>query len=127
VVNITITGTNDAPVVNANNGPLSFTENQAATAIDTALWVAGPPWVVVNLDCGAVVALWRPNGRTPELLDFGECGAMVFICADRTNLLGKPRQNLATVSASTASYSAWVPTNFTNAICRRKPNATISR
>jgi VCBS repeat-containing protein len=40
VVNITITGTNDAPVVNANNDPLSYTENQAATAIDTALWTA---------------------------------------------------------------------------------------
>jgi len=44
VVNITITITSDAPVVNANNGPLSYTENQAATAIDTALWVARPPW-----------------------------------------------------------------------------------
>ena len=34
---VTITGTNDAPVLNANGGSLSYSENQAATAIDTAL------------------------------------------------------------------------------------------
>src|SRR5205823_1586030 len=34
---ITITGTNDAPVVAANGGSLSYTENQATTAIDTVL------------------------------------------------------------------------------------------
>ncbi|GAA0019877.1 VCBS domain-containing protein [Bradyrhizobium diazoefficiens] len=34
---ITLTGTNDAPVLNANGGSLPYTENQAATAIDTVL------------------------------------------------------------------------------------------
>ncbi|WFU38082.1 VCBS domain-containing protein [Bradyrhizobium sp. CB82] len=37
LVTITITGTNDAAVVNANGGSLSYTENQAATPIDIAL------------------------------------------------------------------------------------------
>ncbi|WP_338699118.1 VCBS domain-containing protein [Bradyrhizobium sp. 26S5] len=37
---VNITGSNDAPVVNANGGSLSYTENQAATAIDTALLVS---------------------------------------------------------------------------------------
>ncbi|MCK1479022.1 VCBS domain-containing protein, partial [Bradyrhizobium sp. 197] len=39
-VTVTITGTNDAPVLNANGGSLSYTEGQAATAIDTALMVS---------------------------------------------------------------------------------------
>ena len=34
---ITITGTNDAPVVDAHGGSLIYTENQVATAIDTAI------------------------------------------------------------------------------------------
>ncbi|SFJ27898.1 VCBS repeat-containing protein, partial [Bradyrhizobium sp. Gha] len=34
---VTITGTNDAPVLNANGGSLSYTENQSATAIDSAV------------------------------------------------------------------------------------------
>ena len=34
---INITPVNDAPVVNAHGGSLAYTENQAATAIDTAL------------------------------------------------------------------------------------------
>ncbi|APO54392.1 VCBS domain-containing protein [Bradyrhizobium diazoefficiens] len=34
---ITLTGTNDAPVLNANGGSLPYTENQAATAINTVL------------------------------------------------------------------------------------------
>src|SRR6185312_14724883 len=41
VVSIDITGTNDAPVINAHNGDsggsLAYTENEAATAIDTVL------------------------------------------------------------------------------------------
>src|SRR5579862_8331962 len=35
--NVTVTPVNDAPVVNANGGGLAYTENQSATAIDTAL------------------------------------------------------------------------------------------
>ena len=37
---IAITPVNDAPVVNANGGSLSYTENQVATAIDTSLLVS---------------------------------------------------------------------------------------
>ena len=37
IIDVTINGTNDAPVLNANGGSLSNTENQAAAAIDTAL------------------------------------------------------------------------------------------
>src|SRR5207302_1066743 len=36
-IDVTITGSNDTPVLNANGGSLSYTENQAATAIDTLL------------------------------------------------------------------------------------------
>ena len=36
-------------------------------------------------------------------------------------------QNCDTVIASMRSYSAWVPTNFTNAICRRKSKAATKR
>ena len=34
---VSVTPVNDAPVVNAHGGSLAYTENQAATAIDTAL------------------------------------------------------------------------------------------
>ena len=37
---VTVTPDNDAPVLNAHGGSLSYTENQAATAIDTALTVS---------------------------------------------------------------------------------------
>ena len=37
---VTVTPVNDAPVLNAHGGSLSYTENQAATAIDTALTVS---------------------------------------------------------------------------------------
>ncbi|MHC4055236.1 VCBS domain-containing protein [Bradyrhizobium sp. 25ACV] len=40
IVTVTITGSNDAPVLNANGGSMSYTEGQAATAIDTALLVS---------------------------------------------------------------------------------------
>ena len=33
---VSVTPVNDAPVLNANGGSLSYTENQAATAIDGA-------------------------------------------------------------------------------------------
>ncbi|WP_083714930.1 beta strand repeat-containing protein [Bradyrhizobium brasilense] len=39
-VKVDILGTNDAAVISANGGLLSYTENQAATAIDTALTVS---------------------------------------------------------------------------------------
>jgi VCBS repeat-containing protein len=39
-VTITITGTNDAPVLDAHSGSLSYTENQPATAIDTAITIS---------------------------------------------------------------------------------------
>jgi VCBS repeat-containing protein len=39
-VTIAVTGTNDAPVLDAHSGSLSYTENQAATAIDTAITVS---------------------------------------------------------------------------------------
>src|SRR5437016_9413473 len=53
-------------------------------------------------ECRAV-AFRRSNGRAPKLLDLGECGAVVFISADRADLHGGPRQNFATVRASMAS------------------------
>jgi DNA-binding transcriptional LysR family regulator len=62
-----------------------------------------------------------------RLLDFGECGAVVFVGADRADFRDGPHQNLATVRASMASYSACVPINLTNTICRRKSNAAINR
>src|SRR5260370_8406784 len=71
-----------------------------------------------------LVAFRRSNGRAPKLLDLGECGAVVFISADRADLYGRPRQNFATVSASMTSYSVCEPTNFTNTIWLRNPNAT---
>src|ERR1700739_2933030 len=74
-----------------------------------------------------LVTLRRPDGRAPKLLDLRKCGAVVFVSADRADLHGGPHQNLATVRASMASYSRCVPTNFTNAICRRKSNAAINR
>jgi hypothetical protein len=37
---VTVTPVNDAPVLNANAGSLAYTENQAASAIDTALTVS---------------------------------------------------------------------------------------
>jgi hypothetical protein len=76
---------------------------------------------------GGNIALWRPNGCAPKLLDLGECGAVVFVGTDRADLHGGPHQNLATARALMASYSACVPTNFANAICQRKSNAAISR
>src|SRR6266550_6421878 len=50
-----------------------------------------------------LVAFWRSNGRAPKLLNLGECGAVVFISADRADLHGGPRQNFATVRASMTS------------------------
>jgi hypothetical protein len=49
-----------------------------------------------------------------SFLDLGECGAVVLVGTDRADLHGGPRHNLATVRASMASYSAWVPINLTN-------------
>src|SRR5712672_3818234 len=66
-----------------------------------------------------LITLWRATGRAPKLLDLGECGAVVFISADRTDLHDGPRQNFATVRASMTSYSVCEPTNFTNTIWRR--------
>ncbi|WP_069275878.1 beta strand repeat-containing protein [Bradyrhizobium elkanii] len=40
VIDITINGANDAAVISTNGGLLSYTENQAATAIDTGLTVS---------------------------------------------------------------------------------------
>src|SRR5438034_10685806 len=71
-----------------------------------------PPFLIGLDQCHKnveLIARWRPTGRAPRVLDLHECGTMVFVGADRADLHGGPHQNLATVRASTASYSACVP------------------
>jgi hypothetical protein len=99
--------------------------NQAPTAIERS----AP--LLIRLDRRhqnvELMAFWRPNGRTPKFLYLGERSMMVFVGTDRADLHSGPYQNLAMVRASMASYSACVPTNFTNTICRRKSKAAIRR
>src|SRR5258705_3931853 len=52
------------------------------------------PWpVLIRLDQRhenvELVAFRRSNGRAPKFLDLGECGAVVFISADRADLHGR--------------------------------------
>jgi hypothetical protein len=52
---------------------------------------------------------------------------MIIIIVYRTDIhRARSFQNCDTVSASTLSYSAWLPTNLMNAIWARKLKATIS-
>jgi hypothetical protein len=39
-----------------------------------------------------LIASGVPNGRSPKVLDFGECGTMVLVSADRADLHGRPHQ-----------------------------------
>jgi T1SS-143 domain-containing protein len=73
-VTFTITGTNDAPVLDAHSGSLSYTENQAATAIDTAITVfdvdsaqltGATVKIIGNFVAGQdVLGFTNPNGIT---------------------------------------------------------------
>ncbi|UQR61116.1 VCBS domain-containing protein [Bradyrhizobium sp. C-145] len=66
-IDVTITGTNDAPVITAQGGSLSYTENQAATAIDTALLVSDvdSPTLI-----GATVSITGNFASGQDVLDF---------------------------------------------------------
>jgi hypothetical protein len=44
-----------------------------------------------------LVTFWRPNGRSPKLLDLGERDAVILVDADRTELRRGPHQDRATV------------------------------
>src|SRR5258708_1495389 len=73
------------------------------------------------------VALFRTFRRAPAGFDLGERGAMVLVVADRPDVDRSLHQYCDTVSASTLSYSACVPMNFTKTIWRRKSKAATTR
>jgi hypothetical protein len=122
------------PIPHLNSLPRAKTSDavmQHIHWVEPAPAPQGPTPLLIRLDQRRknveFIARWRTSGRAPKLLDLGECVAVVLVSADRADLHGGHYQNLATVRASIASYSAWVPINFTNTICLRKSNAAINR
>ncbi|MET4116006.1 VCBS repeat-containing protein, partial [Bradyrhizobium sp. JR1.5] len=94
---ITITGTNDAPVITANGGSLSYTENQAATAIDALLTVSDVD--STNLT-GATVSITTnfPSGQ--DVLSFTNQNGITGSYNAATGVL------TLTGSATVANYQA---------------------
>jgi hypothetical protein len=65
--------------------------------VEPALSLEWPAPFLIGLDqCHEnveLIALWRPTGRAPKLLDLRECGTMVFVGADRADLHGGPSKS----------------------------------
>ena len=64
---VSVTPVNDAPVLNANGGSLSYTENQAATAIDGALTVSDADSATLT---GATVSITTNFASGEDVLGF---------------------------------------------------------
>ena len=63
----------------------------------------------------------------PARIDLRECRAVIMVGANGPDFHCRAFQYRDTVRASMVPYSAWVPINFTKAICRRKSKATTRR
>ncbi|QCJ85430.1 beta strand repeat-containing protein [Bradyrhizobium sp. WBAH23] len=96
-VTVTITGSNDAPVLNANGGSLSYTEGQAATAIDTALIVSDVD--STNLT-GATVSITGNFASGQDVLGFTDQNGITGSYNASTGVL------TLTGSSSVANYQA---------------------
>ncbi len=94
---ITVTGVNDAPVVNANSGSLAYTENQVATAIDTALTLTDVD--SVNLT-GATVKITANFISGQDVLGFTTQNGITGIYNAATGIM------TLTGSATVAQYQA---------------------
>ena len=81
---VTVTPVNDAPVLNAHGGSLSYTENQAATAIDTALTVSDVD--SANL-AGATVSITGNFASGQDVLGFTSQNGITgsYNCGDRSS------------------------------------------
>ena len=64
---VSVTPVNDAPVVNAHGGSLAYTENQAATAIDTVLTVSDVDSATL---AGATVSITSNFASAEDVLGF---------------------------------------------------------
>ncbi|HKP80856.1 MAG TPA: Ig-like domain-containing protein, partial [Pyrinomonadaceae bacterium] len=83
-VNITVNGANDAPLVTATAGNLSYTENQAATAIDPGLTVTDAD--NTNLT-GATVAITGNFAGSEDILAFTNQNGITGIYNGGTGVL----------------------------------------
>ncbi|WP_439409100.1 VCBS domain-containing protein [Bradyrhizobium sp. DASA03076] len=96
-VTVTITGSNDAPVLNANGGSLSYIEGQAATAIDAALIVSD----VDNTNLtGATVSITGNFASGQDVLGFTNQSGITGSYNASTGVL------TLTGSSSVANYQA---------------------
>jgi len=59
--------------------------------VEPAPALEGPTPLLIRLDQRRknieLIARWRTSGRTPKLLDRGECFAVVFVSADRADCM----------------------------------------
>ncbi|MET3334912.1 VCBS domain-containing protein [Bradyrhizobium ottawaense] len=97
IVTVTVTGSNDAPVLNANGGSLSYAEGQAATAIDTALILSDVD--STNLT-GATVAITGNFASGQDVLGFTNQNGITGSYNASTGVL------TLTGSSSVANYQA---------------------
>src|SRR5207248_1319095 len=97
LVTVTIHGTNDVPVLNAAGGSLSYTENQAATAIDTVLTTSDVD--STNLT-GATVSITANLVSGQDVLGFTNQNGITGSFNAATGLL------TLTGSSSVANYQA---------------------
>ncbi|UPK25389.1 VCBS domain-containing protein [Bradyrhizobium sp. 195] len=97
IVTVTITGSNDAPVLNANGGSLSYTEGQATTAIDMALIVSDVD--STNLT-GATVSITGNFASGQDVLGFTNQNGIIGSYNASTGVL------TLTGSSSVANYQA---------------------
>ncbi|MCK1293045.1 VCBS domain-containing protein [Bradyrhizobium sp. 30] len=94
---INVTPVNDAPVLNANGGTLSYTENQAATAIDTVLTASDVD--STNLT-GATVSITTNFASGQDVLGFTNQNGITGSYNAATGVL------TLTGSATVANYQA---------------------
>ncbi len=97
IVTVTISGSNDAPVLNANGGSLSYTEGQVATAIDTALIVSDVDSTNLN---GATVSITGNFASGQDVLGFTNQNGITGSYNAGTGML------TLTGSSSVANYQA---------------------
>ena len=94
---VSVTPVNDAPVLNANGGSLSYTENQAATAIDGALTVSDVDSTTLN---GATVSITTNFASGQDVLGFTNQNGITGSYNSGTGVL------TLSGSASVANYQA---------------------
>src|SRR5207247_2078928 len=85
-----------------------------------------PEWKALDQQ-GVRIVTWANDDpledtfrRAPTGLDCSKSRAVILVCANRLDVQDGLLQSCDTFNASVRSYSAWVPMNFTKAICRRK-------